>query len=190
MPGAAAIRAVARIGILMLIPAGLGVAFFVDEMRPRRVLLALVLAIGVLEQAQTTPSWDKLAVRRDVASLAGSIRGECGAFLFTPLAGSGAGRSGFENDKHQLDAMWAALLTGVPTINGFSGNTPPGRDFGQITVHDETDERRLARRLADWSRRWGLQAQRVCWVRPSVDWSWSLPAQPLSQALRQRWRQE
>ena len=190
VPGANAIRAVARIGMLMLIPAGLGAAYFVDEMRPRRALLALALAVSVLEQAQTTPSYDKLAVRGDVESLASRIGSDCDAFLFTPRAGPGAGRSGFEDGKHQLDAMWAERLTEVPTINGLSGNSPPGWDFEKLTMSDAADERRTERMLGDWCSRWGLDAQRVCWIRPSVDWSWTIPGQPLHRAVLHRWQQD
>lgn len=189
VPGANAIRAVARIGMLMLIPAGLGAAYFVDEMRPRRALLALALAACVLEQAQTTPAYDKLAVRSDVASLANRIGSDCDAFLFAPLAGPGAGRSGFEDGKHQLDAMWAELLTGAPTINGRSGNSPPGWNFDHLTMSNEADERRTGRLLGDWCRRWNLDAQRVCWIRSSVDWSWSLPSEPLLHSMLRRWRE-
>jgi hypothetical protein len=189
LPGANAIRAVARIGMLMLIPAGLGAAYFVDEMRPRRALLALALAACVLEQAQTTPAYDKLAVRSDVASLANGIGSDCDAFLFTPLAGPGAGRSGFEDGKHQLDAMWAALLTGTPTINGLSGNAPPSWNFENLTISNAADEQRTGRLLADWCRRWDLDAQRVCWIRSSVDWSWSLPSEPLLRTMLRRWRE-
>lgn len=190
VPGANALRAVARIGILMLIPAGLGAAYFVDAMRPRRALLALALAVSVVEQGQTTPSYDKLAVRSDVDALASAIGSDCEAFLFTPLAGTGVGRSGFEDGKHQLDAMWAALLSGVPTINGLSGNSPPGWDFAQLTLRDASDERRIDRSLADWCRRWHLDAHRVCWVRTPVDWSWTLPGEPLRRAVLRRWQQD
>jgi len=189
VPGASAIRAVARIGMLMMIPVGIGVAYFVDTISPHRFMVALVMLAGVLEQAQTTPSYDKLAVRNDVALLANQVDATCGAFLFTPLAGSGAGRSGFENGKHQLDAMWAGLLTEVPTINGLSGNSPPAWDFFDATLRDEADEQRNKRALRDWCSRWHLDETRVCWIRTPVDWSWSMPQEPLLHEMMHRWRE-
>jgi hypothetical protein len=187
VPGAAAIRAVARIGILMLIPVGLGAAYFVDRVRPRAALLALALGASVLEQAQTTPSYDKLAVRRDVQALASQIGAHCDAFLFTPLAGAEWERSGFEDGKHQLDAMWAGLLTGIPTLNGLSGNVPPGWDFAQVTIRTDAGEERIGRALGDWCRRWDLDATRVCRIRSQVDWSWTVP-RSLRRELLRSWR--
>jgi hypothetical protein len=189
VPGASAIRAVARIGILMLIPFGVGLAYCVDALPPRRMILALVLIGSMLEQAQTTPSYDKLAVRGDVAALAAKIGATCHAFLFTPLAGSGSGQSGFEHGKHQLDAMWAGLLTNTPTINGLSGNSPPGWDFFETTVRDAADEQRIERALGAWCSRWHLDAQRVCWIRTGVDWTWSAPQEPLLRDALRRWRE-
>lgn len=187
VPGANAIRAVARIGILMLIPAGIGVAYFVDAMRARRWLVALAVVATLAEQAQTTPSYDPGVVRRDVEALAAAIDKDCPAFLFTPIAGPGAGRSGFEQGKHQIDAMWAALSTGVPTINGIYSTYPPGWGFRALTLHDEADERRMGELLAEWCRRHDVDPQRVCWIRPAVDWSWT-DGTTLRSAIWRRWR--
>ncbi len=188
VPGAAAIRAVARIGLLMLIPLGVGVAYCVDALQPHRAVLVLVLAVGILEQAQTTPSYDKLAVRADVAALAAKIGASCHAFLFTPLADSNNGPSGFEDGKHQLDAMWAGLLTDMPTINGLSGNSPPGWEFFNATLRDAAGEQRIERALGAWCSRWHLDQQRVCWIRTPVDWSWAAPHAPLLRDALRRWR--
>jgi hypothetical protein len=43
VPGASAIRAVARIGMLLMIPVGIGVAYFVDTMSRHRFVVALVM---------------------------------------------------------------------------------------------------------------------------------------------------
>ena len=126
-------------------------------------------------------------MRRDADALAGAIRRDCGAFLFTPLAGAGAGRSGFEHGKHQLDAMWAELVTGVPTVNGYSGNAPPDWGFKELTLHDDDDERRTEHALADWCGRHGVDPKQVCRIRGEVDWSWSEPTEPLLSAVWRIW---
>jgi hypothetical protein len=184
IPGANAFRAVARIGMLLLIPAGIGAAYFVDRMRPRPWLLALALTASVLEQVQTTPSFDKLEIRRDVEALAARVDARCHAFLFTPVGGSE--RSGLENGKHHSDAMWAQHLTGRPTINGTYSNVPPGWDFDAVTLRNDADVRRIEGALGDWRTRWRLDRERVCWLRPAVDWSWARP-EPLRRAVLRAW---
>ena len=84
--------------------------------------------------------------------------------------------------------MWAELLTGVPTINGLSGNSPPGWDFAQLTLRDARDEQRAERLLGEWARRWHLDADRLCWIRTPVDWSWTLPGEPLRWAVLRPWQ--
>lgn len=188
LPGANAIRAVARIGLLLLVPAGIGAAYFVDAIRPRRAWLAVAIVLCVAEQAQTTPSFDKLAVRADVEALQGRIDAQCDAFLFTPSSEPGVAQSGFADGKHQLDAMWAGLLSGVPTVNGLSGNMPRDWPFQQLTIGAEPDTARIEQGLHEWKARHGLETAHVCWIRGAVDWSWSRPTGPLRRHILPAWR--
>jgi hypothetical protein len=95
VPGAGAIRAVARVGLLLLVPASMGLAMFVEAgLRARRRLpaaAALLLAVlCLIEQGQTTSTYDKRAVRDDVRRLAVEVRRaraeDCRAFIYLPAA--------------------------------------------------------------------------------------------------------
>ncbi len=166
VPGAGAIRAVARIGMLLLIPASLGLALFLERMlcagRPFMTAAALAVASAcILEQGHTTPSYDKRAVRAEVARLAGKIDPACEAFFYAP-----SGRDPVWW-KPSIDAMWAGLAAGKPAINGNSGNNVPP---GWLAIHTALfsgpapDQRRLARAVAAWLRFYGLNATRICWI--------------------------
>lgn len=166
VPGASALRAVSRIGLLLLLPAAVGAALFVDALRLRGwagavVLAAMAVVIGA-EQSQHLLSYDKYAGRRRVAMVADAVAPGCQAFLFTP-------RDGREDPWwYQADAMWASLATGVPTINGYSGNEPPGWMLYDIVVRGAAHERTLAASLDAWARRWRLDRARLCVVSPTL----------------------
>jgi hypothetical protein len=162
VPGGAAIRAVARAGLLLLIPASIGLAFCIQTLAARGrpvVGVALVLAC-LMEQGLTTPSFDKRAEHAVAAAIAARIPPDCGAFLYSPLAAR------VPYPRYQLDAMWAGLLRRVPTVNGYSGNYPPGwKPLAESSLGAPADERRVGKALADWARLRGLKADRLCWVK-------------------------
>jgi hypothetical protein len=165
VPGAGAIRAVARIGMLLLIPASLGLALFLERMlsaqRPFTSAAVLVVASAcILEQGHTTPSYDKRAVREEVARLAAKIAPECDAFFY------GAVELEPYRWKTQIDAMWAGWVAGKPTINGYSGNVPPGWSPIRAALFSESgpDLRRLSQEVGRWLRLYGLNASRICWI--------------------------
>ncbi len=123
VPGAGAIRAVSRIALLLLIPFSMAVALFINGMRATApaVLLLMVLC---LEQVQTTSAFDKYLVRRQVMSLVNRIPRETKAFYYAPCPSPY--RQPMPFWKYQIDAMWAQMVSGVPTINGYSANCPKG----------------------------------------------------------------
>jgi hypothetical protein len=51
------------------------------------------------------------------------------------------------------DASWVALASGVPTINGRSGNVPRGWTLGRPAFRDEDGARELRAKVAAWARR-------------------------------------
>jgi hypothetical protein len=166
-PAAGAIRAVARVGLLLLIPMSLGLAVFVDDVaaRGRRGLAAAVL-LGLLvlaEQGQTTPSFSKAQNRADIAAIAQRIERHCDSFLFSPVRGQGPPW------KYQLDAMWAQLLSGVPTLNGYSGSTPRFWRLRDVNLDTEFDEARVGAQLRNWISRRSLDPATTCWVRVALE---------------------
>jgi hypothetical protein len=158
VPGAAAIRAVSRIALVLLIPAGVGAAVLAERLRGHAPVLVL-LAIGMAnDQRQTFRSFDKAEGRRRVAVIASAIPSGCAAFLYTPPAGT--------EDPwwYQTDAMWASMNSGVPTINGYSGNTPPEWRFYRNQIVNPAHNRQLIEDLITWSRRWSLDRAHVCQI--------------------------
>jgi hypothetical protein len=56
----------------------------------------------------------------------------CAAFVLE------SAQNDFQSYAVQLDAMWASSKTGIPTLNGWAGATPPGWDFrGRAFSRDE-----------------------------------------------------
>lgn len=162
VPGASALRAISRIGLMLLVPAAVGVALFADAIPARRpagvlVLAATALAIA-LEQRQARLSYDKAVGRARVDAVAALVRPDCQAFLYAPTGG--------REDPwwYHVDAMWASMVTGVPTINGYSGNEPPAWSFYRNVAYDAEHARTLARDLDAWARRWHLDRRRLCVV--------------------------
>jgi hypothetical protein len=167
MPGAKAIRSVSRVGLVMLVPASLGLAVFVQKWQERvpRWWLMVIGLICILEQGQVVPSYDKHAIRADVAALAERIDPDCRAFLFTPVLG----RRSVPFWKTHLDAMWAQMETDIPTVNGYSGGHPLKWFFNQPHIETSADEQRLAAALAAWIDAWRLDPQAICWIKMPID---------------------
>jgi hypothetical protein len=161
VPGASAVRAVARVGLMTLIPASLGLAVAFDRLAPRRpVLTALLGVVCLLEQAVTTASFDKDTERRAIASLAARIEGGCVAFFYSPEGVL----EGYQRD--QLDGMWASLARRVPTVNGYSGHYPPGwLPLVQTNRPGDSGRRQVAAVLARWVEAHGLRPGDICFIR-------------------------
>lgn len=180
-PGAKAVRAVARISLLVLFPAGLGVALFLQHLAQKGRAFALgAMGLGLLtvvEQGQTTPSYDFHANRRDVADIARAIGSECRAFVFSPVQGYGP------YWKYQVDAMWASLEKKVPTLNGYSGSAPPGWQLGLTNLHSPYDEMRVGAAIQSWVSQRGLDPAGVCWVRVGLQEGGPVAAEFVSQSV-------
>jgi hypothetical protein len=157
VPGAAGIRAVARVGLLLLVPAALGVASLVQT-RARWWALPLA-AWCLLEQGQRVPDcYDKDNQRSESARVVQAVPRSCQAFFWAPR------ESPPYEEKTQLNAMWAALELGVPTVNGYSSNFPRGWGLMQHTVVTGDDEARLRTALRAWTDSRGLDPGVVCFV--------------------------
>jgi hypothetical protein len=129
LPGANAIRAGGRIQLLvnLWVVAGLVVMlqYWIDTARPscrrRNVLLSSVILIFCLvEQINLFPT-TRLSRSREQAWLSSLPKPppECRAF-FVNVSGRTA------NFLDENDAMWISWQTGLPTLNGSSGQFPPG----------------------------------------------------------------
>ncbi len=161
LPGAGAIRAVGRLGMVLLIPAGAAFGILVDRLAAHRRLrwgLPLLVGLVIVEQLHVLPSFDGRAVYRRTNQLAAALPLGCSTFLLTPAV-QGRGPSIHE------DAMWMTLVSGVPTINGRYGNTPLGWGLGEIASRQGMAADEIARRLDIWLRFQKMDRDSVCWLQ-------------------------
>ena len=164
-PAGSAIRAVPRVGLVLLFGASAGLAFAAErlEVSGKTALLTALGVLVVLEQGQTMPSYDKAAAREQVQRVARAVPPGCRAFFYSPL--ENRGRAAWET---QVDAMWASMETVVPTVNGYSGNFPPGwMPLYDHNIQKErpTDPGRLRAALDAWLAAHGVSGRDVCWVQ-------------------------
>jgi hypothetical protein len=129
LPGANAVRAVARIMLLLLLPISVLVALAVDGARQRSRewivgvwLLSLLLVMEAV--AVRTESFDIATEQQRVDALAEQFAQplQSDDVLFVPSASSEVGHV----TDTELDGMILAQDVGAKTLNGYSGNTPSG----------------------------------------------------------------
>ncbi|GMU08582.1 hypothetical protein ASNO1_48350 [Corallococcus caeni] len=161
VPGAAAIRALARIGMWLLVPAAVGLALYLQrQWNSGRAALAVGLgALCLLEQGLTGPAYDWHEARADVEAVAARIPPGCATFFYAPTSGKA------REWKYQLDAVWASNERGVPTVNGYSGNAPRGWRLQDNRRFNAMAAERLDRDLEDWMRSRNLAPASVCRIQ-------------------------
>ena len=127
IPGAEAIRAVSRIVLLLLIPLAICSASVLERLhelrKPTQILFGLLLSAWIVSDSWIAldghhkVSESEEGIQRVVTEL--RMRNTCKVFyLHRP------GVTGIDFAFMQIDAMWASLLTGIPTVNGYSGGYP------------------------------------------------------------------
>jgi hypothetical protein len=151
VPGARAIRAVPRLGLIVLVAWSAGLALAVDAVGRRRAWAGPALAaVCLLEQGISLWHFTPAEERARVERLAATIPGGCTAFVYTPAP------DGWPAWRSHIDAMWAAQLSGVPTLNGYSGNVPPGWKLEECQVRGPADQARLEDAVDAWIHRWSV----------------------------------
>ncbi len=166
VPAGGAIRVPARAVLLLLIPLSIGFALFWEWCTARRAWKYAV-PLGVfclLEQGISTTTYDKLETRKRVDLIAARVKraettGHARAFFHS------SSRAGLPNWNDHLDAMWAELALGVPTVNGYSGNVPVGWEpLYDCSIRGEADQIRLGKALRSWAFRSDLALDEIVWV--------------------------
>ncbi len=161
VPGASAIRAVARIGLLLLVPAAVGLAGVLDRLaaRPRGgVVAAGVLALVAAEQLHSPATMDKRSARAQAEAVAARIPPGCRSFYW---AAEGEPAPAW---AVHVDAMWAQMLTRTRTVNGWSGAKPPGWPLEAAKIDGPADRERVRQALDAWIRRRRLRRAPPCLV--------------------------
>ncbi|MGO9121996.1 MAG: hypothetical protein ACLQPD_30835 [Desulfomonilaceae bacterium] len=158
-PGASAIRAVSRICLLLLIPLAIGVGLGLNRIRRLSIALLLLVLICV-EQAYTTHYYDKLISRAQVNEIAKQIGDNCSAFYY--VKGVEPGQEAEPVWKCQIDAMWAQMQVSKPTLNGYSGKSPPAWRLWQNIVTTREELSNIKRNVESWARVHELKTNEVC----------------------------
>jgi hypothetical protein len=166
-PPLAAARAVARVGLLLPLAAAVIIACAADSARSRlgRSALLLALALAGVEQLSGMRLHDKASQRHWVGEIVRRIDPGTRAFVVTrPQRSPGAVRL-------HLDAMWAAAIAGVPTVNGHSGNQPPGWDPLRSARTRNSAQRVAFRQSLDfWLESHGVPPEQVQWIEMPPDY--------------------
>src|SRR6185436_2182725 len=153
VPGAGAIRSVARVSLMILLPASAGAAAVVDESRWKKPLLLAVALFSMLEQGRTSPVFDRREARESAAAIARRVDRSAEAFYVTvprtPDSEIFVERLPL---RVHVDAMMASLEAGVPTVNGYSGWNPPGWPLEALAiVPDERVAVEVEKGLQEWA---------------------------------------
>lgn len=133
VPGAGAIRAVGRWVLVGALPLAIVLAWRADRLardrRWRPWLLALGIAM-VVEQLGDRLHFDRVADVARLQQLAARVPRDCEAFYVTVARNAPPDEP--PDYALQIDAMWASVLSGVPTVNGYSGQGPKGWLLGDV----------------------------------------------------------
>ncbi|MCK5439306.1 MAG: hypothetical protein KAI97_05150 [Gemmatimonadetes bacterium] len=160
IPGGTSARAIARVGMMLLYPAALGLALMVDGILLRRPwwVAFFILAPVVAEQVHRPQTYDKVEAKSRIGAIADVVPQDTDAFLLVTTNGPQ------DRFAHE-DAMWVAITAGVPTINGRYGKRP-GKCWQLRDVH--AANRRQAAKIRANLDRWiecrELDPVRTTWV--------------------------
>ncbi len=168
VPGAAAVRAVSRIQLVLLIGWSFGFALFFDRQlisynSSKPVLIGFAIAaLCMFEQSRISYTYSKPEMRRQVQILTSGLAASsstCRSFYYSSWLGQR------EPWKYQLDAMWASIESGIPTINGYSGNSPPGWNLSDNRISNRNDLIHIGRSLKKWASDRKVPLSESCWLR-------------------------
>ena len=162
LPALGVLRAISRLHLLIL-PILAATAMLGLRAASRRwgaVAAALLALIAVAEQGR---AWGmrEPALRVTAEQVANVLPSDCPAFFLSSIGESAP-------DHHvQIAAMWAALSSGTPTINGYSGYPPKG---WRLTAAHEArlGEGDLRARLSAWLELSNFRGE-LCWLRVDPD---------------------
>jgi hypothetical protein len=124
VPGAPAIRATFRIGLLLHIPAAIGLAMTMNWALTKRWVwrtAAWLVAVWIaVEQVPSPVLTSRSGFNKSVQQIVDAIPQDCEAFYFT--------KGRMKSQVRVEPAIWAAFVAGVPTVNGRTGMMPEGSE--------------------------------------------------------------
>ncbi len=142
LPGANALRAITRLNLILLLPISFILLTFLKKIKEKfSILLCLII---ILEQVNKSHYYDKFSIRKEVDAIAEIAKKNKLPFYYSPLFCSNYFW------KYQIDAMWASLLSGIPTINGYSGKYPKNWQLNNNIIFSKEDFERIYNNLNTW----------------------------------------
>jgi hypothetical protein len=174
LPGVSSIRAVSRIALVMLFPAAVLVAFCIDWLlnlsflatyRNRAFLLAAGVALTLESfyyQPHHTPMQSWRARQDKLGERVGPVSKDAVLFVTQPKA-----EPFFMTE---IDAMIHAQNHSIPTLNGYSGNTPPRYTYPDpcLPAAIRVDSYIALRGMADTKRQYILDKLHLVNLEPCV----------------------
>ena len=166
VPGGNALRAVARIGVCLLLFFGVGIGYFFERIQkstPIYVVIFLAIIV-ILEQGTTTQSYAKVESRKRTDTVTQQIDPKCQSFFYFPLDLAQKTPSFMIH----LDAMWAQINSQVPTVNGYSGKHPMGWEF-PLELLPSMLSLPIEQSLKEWQEKFPDElTQGICWIKKSI----------------------
>ncbi len=163
-PGAKGLRGFSRIGVFLLLSHSVALVLALQWLR-KRASLGVVVTVALLcmaEQVVSTPSFAWRAQRRQFEAVEREIGPRCRYFLYAPILKPDSFSGVW---KYQIDAMWAQMESGVPTLNGYSGNVPPGWSLGNNLIRSSSDDARIRSAAQTWLQRNSLIFGDLCLIK-------------------------
>ena len=150
VPGAQAIRAVARYAIMLCLPMAIAFAYFIHHgmkkisvQKNRRLRNAMSAALfitvgfGLFEQFASKKTANGFSIKAEneyLKTQAANLPDNCSSFYVA--VGPYAAHNQFE---YQIDAALIAVRRGIPTFNGYSGQSPPNWGLWEVRAPEYED---------------------------------------------------
>jgi len=143
-PGVKGVRAVARYMLFLILPIASVLAAWINQ-KTKKTRWVWIWAFLVLLEQQG--SFSGFSAQKDwvrIVSLASQVRSDCQSFFVRA-------NPNYRQQMHELqtDAMLISAVTGIPTLNGYSGQVPRGWDLNPKNLEIRTQ-------VEDWFNRHGL----------------------------------
>ncbi len=162
IPGASAIRAVGRVGIFLLLPEAVALSMAVDWLgKSRYPALAIAAIFCVLMEQAVSVTMSPKSIGLEAAMRNSAKLGpECKSFLY-----SGGRLEAAAPAAHtQTIGMWTELVSGRPSLNGYSGGIPPRWPFSNPSAANRGERVRLIYELRKWMASENAPVDHVCWI--------------------------
>lgn len=143
-PGAMGIRAVSRYVIFLMLPVAGVFAAWIDQKTKRTSWVWIWVLLAFLEQQGSFPGFSTQEDWARIVHLSSQVRSDCQSFF---VRASGSSRR--QMHEIQTDAMLISAVSGVPTLNGYTGQLPRGWSLDPKSPEIRTQVR-------DWFKRRGL----------------------------------